>query len=92
MSQNPERPLSPSEDNAELVRRIGNLEKRALTNVYEESVDCGGLLWTAANPNWVDPSSVPEWSEIRLRNTPAGSQVYRAVKDAVGSLEWRQVV
>ena len=67
--------------------RLGNLEHRPATTVLA-SVDAGGAVWNASNGAWVDPISQPAWSELRVLNTPNGSELYRCMANLSGVLEW----
>ena len=71
-------------------RRLGNLEHRAATTVLAP-VDAGAAAWTAGNGNWIDPTTQPEWSELRVLDTLNGSELYRCMANVSGTLEWRLI-
>ena len=56
-------------------QRLRALKTRPTTRIVD--VDADGLPWTIANPNWIDPTTLPTWSELRVSNTDSGSQIWR---------------
>lgn len=84
---NPEQFADMAGIHYEINRRLSQLEHRATTTVLAP-VDAGGVAWTAGNSAWIDPTTQPEWAELRVRNTPNGSEIWRNMANAAGVLEW----
>ena len=74
-------------DFAALRTRITAQESAPRTFVVTH--DAGGEAWTSANDAWIAPGNVPPWTELRLRNTDAGPQIYRALPDTAGNI-WQR--
>lgn len=68
-----------AQDFKDINQRIRALERRPAATVV--SADAGGVAWTSGNPAWIDPTSddVPAWTELRVRNTDTGSQLWRNI-------------
>ena len=71
----------------QIGRRLGTLERRSSTTLLPP-VDGAGAAWNAGNTNWIDPTTCPEWSELRVSNTSNGSHVYRCLSNTAGALVW----
>lgn len=64
-------------DLREIHRRLFNLEtsKRGTRTVDALATD-----WTPTHPNYLEPTAVAPWLELRLKNTTDGiGQIWRAV-------------
>lgn len=70
----------------DIKTRLAALEERPSTRI--ETVDAGGSAWNVSNSAFVAATVYTEWTELRVANTPVGSQVWRALKDSGGSLVW----
>lgn len=54
------------------------------------TADAQSLEWNDQNPGWIDPTTVPEWAELRLCNGHTGSEIWRNLQDTQGVLQWHQ--
>lgn len=53
--------------------------------------DAGGADWDENNANWIDPTTVAKWCELRLDNGLTGCEIWRNLDDVNGVLQWHQV-
>lgn len=86
----PTRQPSLAEDYADVVRRLRNLETMPTVRIYQPTVNAGGAAWNAGNGAWVDPTGQPEYTELRVANTPSGSQIWRNLHNGT-NLAWRLI-
>lgn len=58
--------------------------------------DAASQEWEDTNPNWVDPASCPEFTELRVYNDPfsGGTAIYRNLEQDLGAatgLQWHPI-
>ena len=71
----PTRRTTIVEDIRRLIDKVQRLERA--TRGASQTVDAAGAEWAAANPNWIDPATQPEWLELRVSNTDTGNHIFR---------------
>ena len=73
----------------DLKQRLTALELRGVTAVV--TINAGGSAWNTSNSQWEPATGYPEFTELRVIDTPVGSQIWRAVNDGA-DLIWVLVV
>lgn len=90
MTRQPEQTIGMQRLHVDINRRLNELEARPAT-IIEPTVDAGGTAWQASNAAWVDPTTITEYSELRVRNTVGGvSELYRCMNNGTANA-WVQV-
>ncbi len=85
----PTLPANVEPDTSVVVGDDGNCYQTATPCIL--TADAGGDPWDAANANYIDPTTVDEFCELRLTNGATGSEIWRMLSDVGGTADWAQV-
>ena len=78
-------------DFRDVLRRLTTLERSA-PGIVIDDVAAGGAPWTSASGTWIDPTSVPLYTQVRVTGTPTGDRLFIVVRDSGGVADWQPII